>query len=66
MYMHMNTPELSCYLKGMAKMSKTYDETICKGIITAIINHYLVFPTYMEEDAIKTFEDFLNTGILLW
>lgn len=64
--MRMNTPELMCYLKGMAKMSHTYDESVCKGIITVIINHYIAFPTYREEDAIRSFEGFLNTGILLW
>lgn len=66
MTMRMNVPELLCYLKGMASMNKKYDEYVYKAIITVIINHYITFPAYREEDAIRTFKKFLNTGVLLW
>ncbi len=68
MTMCMNVPELLCYLKDMAStsMNKKYDEYVYKAIITVIINHYITFPAYREEDAIRTFKKFLNTGVLLW
>lgn len=62
--MTMNSVELTKKLFEMARNQEKYAFNWCVGIINAIINNYMVTADYMEEDAINTFSNFLNSGIL--
>lgn len=62
----MNTLELTQKLFDMARNQQKYKMNWCIGIINAIIVQYLTMSNFYEENAIKTFSDFLKTGVLNW
>lgn len=64
--MHMNTIELTHHLFEMACNQTKYAMNWCTGVINAIIVQYLTKPHYYEEQAIATFQGFLDNGVLVW
>lgn len=62
----MNTLQLTKKLYEMAENQTKYALNWCIAIINAIICQYMTKAEYMEEDAIKTMQGFLESGILTW
>lgn len=62
----MNSVELTKELFRMAENETKHDFITYASIINAIIVHYLTQKGYYEEDAIKTFQGFLENDTLVW
>ena len=56
----------NAYENGTIKESKNMHPSYWLAVIDCIIKMYNNKPGYYEEDAIKTFEDFIKTGVLNW
>ena len=63
----MNTIELKNTLKQIASNQTKYDAATTGSIINVIINYYnITDASYDTDDAIKTFNGFINNGNLIF
>lgn len=56
--------EIKSAMQAAAAQQTKYNKVACEGIMNAIFNYYMVTVNYCTEDCIKSFNRFLNTGIL--